>query len=186
MVTQAQQARAAAAAANAQLAGSTGVSTNVAYLTGAEAPTKIIPWPGNTRFEADTAILTPAMIKRVQKIVTEVRAVRSKLNQVPMLEGETFEKYSERTASIDPDVIRMKGESVIEHIERLNRPRMDAVEMALPLINRLGSEVFGGQPEISTEEFESIRWMRIKQFIWDVLVESDCLAQEFNPNPKSA
>lgn len=145
-----------------------------------QTPTPIFVWPGKTKFQINSAKITVNMSKKIGKILGEVRAARSKLNQYPMEPGETFEVWEARIAEVDATILRRPDEEVEDHILRLNTPRMDVQEMGLPLLNRIGKELFD-QPEISEEEWGDVSLAVAKNYIWSILDYADCPAQEFSP-----
>lgn len=149
----------------------------------------ILVWPGKTKWQCDTNLFTTHITRNiVPQIVGEVRAQKSKLLKFPMTIDETtgkcesWDAWSIRIAEEEggEDTLRRAGETAEEHVVRINRPKTEAQDMALIVLNRLGAEILS-QPELSQEEYDSMKWLTVKNFLYNVLLQADLDVAEYAP-----
>jgi hypothetical protein len=134
----------------------------------------------------DTGKVSIDMRDALAREVGRIRAKDSTFFQYPMDEGQTLEDWQE-TVGEEADAqwaIRKEGESVEDHVIRINSPKTSVTDLALAVMNSFHKMLTGDKDahQIERKEFGFSHWKSVKEKLHFFCVEADVWVPEFAPN----
>ena len=147
----------------------------------------VFKFPGRELI-VNTNKMSTTRTREIQRLVAKTRALSSVLLEHPMEEGETLDDWQERAGKIaDAEFfMRKDGESVEDHVARINTPKLDAQDMVLPLLNGVMQILEGKEAsQITANDVEDSNWLRLKDFVFRVFQAADVWMPEYAPKRPS-
>jgi hypothetical protein len=133
----------------------------------------------------DTGKVSIDMKDLLSREVGRIRAKDSSFFNYPMEEGETLEDWQERCGDeADAEwAVRRIGESVEDHVIRINSPRSSATKLAREVMNSF-HVLLTGDPncfQVDEKTLGACNWKRIREKLHQFCVEADVWIPEFAP-----
>jgi hypothetical protein len=135
---------------------------------------------GQNQYVVDTMLYTYQRVVDLAEKIADIRRNHSLFAKYPLEENETREKWKERIEPLmEKDLIRKEGESEGDHLKRLFEAMVDTHEMAFEILGAI-AETFRLNP-VAQEDFRSANWIKVREFIFNVLHLGDIPADDFYP-----
>lgn len=127
---------------------------------------------GEKKIELDSNKLTGEFCEQISDAVGAIRGeeVDYAEDKYPMEEGELYEDWIKRVAKdTDNDfMMRREGESIQEHVIRVNKPKLGNQVFAWKLLNWYAKAT--GQVELTESEFKKAIYARVRESMYKFFV----------------
>lgn len=129
---------------------------------------------GQKVIKLDTNKLTGKRCEEISIGIGEIRGRDSDFleDKYPMNEEESYDDWKKRTGkeANDDNMVRKLGESIDEHVMRLNTPKLSNLMFAFNLLN-FYAETSGQKEQMLTEEeFKNAIWQRVREPMYKFFV----------------
>jgi hypothetical protein len=142
---------------------------------------------GDREIVLDPMGFFPKHMRDMREFLAGLRAPKTYISMVPMSQTETLADYEKRLKDEQTiDKLRPReGETPEEGGIRVAMPPMDDLDFALPILNKL-IELQNNfltedkqQEPLSQDEFDSVRWIDTKEFVFKGLDACGIYAREY-------